>query len=97
MVFLAANHREKGGELDLVMKDGSETVFVEVRQRKSAAFGSAAESLDAAKLRRLTRTARLFLLRHYGHEDVPCRFDAVLLSGGEAAYTVGHVRGLIID
>lgn len=91
--LLAANHTEKGGELDLVMKDGEETVFVEVRQRRARGYGSAAESLDARKIRRLRRTARLFLLRHYGREDVPCRFDAVLVSGDAGSHSVRHVRG----
>jgi len=96
MRLLAANHVERRGELDLVMKDGEETVFVEVRQRRAGSFGSAADSLDAAKLHRLRRTARLFLLRHYGHEEVACRFDAVLLSGSREDYTVEHLRGLIL-
>jgi uncharacterized protein (TIGR00252 family) len=29
--FIAANARERGGEIDLIMRDGAVTVFVEVR------------------------------------------------------------------
>lgn len=39
--FIAANQNFKCGELDLVMQQGETIVFVEVRQRKSARFGSA--------------------------------------------------------
>lgn len=94
MGFLAANHQEKAGELDLVMKDGETIVFVEVRQRKTAEYGSAAESLDAGKLVRMRRTARLFLLRRFGTEELLCRFDAVLLSGQQHAFRLEHLRGI---
>jgi len=94
MTFLAANHTERRGELDLVMQDGELVVFVEVRHRASAEYGSASESIDARKLERMRRTARLYLLRHYRTEEVPCRFDAVLLSGNARAYTLRHLRGL---
>lgn len=92
--LLAANHTEKGGELDLVLQEGSMVVFVEVRQRRSAEHGSAAESLDARKLQRLRRTASLFLLRTYGTEEVDCRFDAVLVSGQPQAFSVQHLKGI---
>lgn len=93
--FLAANHLEKTGELDLVMQDGSEVVFVEVRQRARAEFGSAAESIDPRKFRRLRATARLFLLRRFNTEEIACRFDAVLISGRPEAYSLRHLRGLL--
>lgn len=35
--FIAANVCERGGEIDLIMRDGSVTVFVEVRYRRSEA------------------------------------------------------------
>ncbi|MDU2305335.1 MAG: YraN family protein [Klebsiella sp.] len=37
--FIAANARERGGEIDLIMRDGAVTVFVEVRYRRSARYG----------------------------------------------------------
>lgn len=93
--FIAANHSEKTGELDLVMQDGAELVFVEVRQRASDSHGSAAESIDRRKLQRLRATARLFLLRRYSTEEISCRFDAVLISGAPEAYSLRHLRALL--
>jgi putative endonuclease len=93
--FVAGNHSERGGELDLVMTDGDVLVFVEVRQRSSAEFGSAAETLDARKLQRLQRTAELFMLRRHGTTDVACRFDAVLLSGSRSRHRVQHLEGIL--
>src|SRR5665811_846347 len=62
--LLERNYRTPGrggGEIDLVMRapDGT-TVFVEVRQRKSASHGGAAASVSTAKQRRI-----VFAARHY--------------------------------
>lgn len=79
--ILARNFRVKGGEIDIVCRDGAATVFVEVRRRTtpaSAGFGGAAGSITPAKQKRLILAARHWLARH---GDAPCRFDCVLLDG----------------
>ncbi len=78
---LAVNVRYRGGELDLVMFDGPALVFVEVRYRRSAAFGSGAASVDLHKRRRLLQAAQLFLASHPQHAQAPCRFDVVEAEG----------------
>jgi putative endonuclease len=47
--ILARNWRCRQGELDIVARDGSQLVFVEVKTRSSRAFGSPAEAVDRAK------------------------------------------------
>ena len=83
--LLARNYRTPGrggGEIDLIMHapDGT-CVFVEVRQRQSASHGGAAASVTRAKQGRIILAARHYLLRL--REPPPCRFDVVLLEGGE--------------
>jgi putative endonuclease len=75
---VARNFRIRGGEIDLVCRDGATTVFVEVRLRTRQDFGGAAASITAAKQQRLILAARHWLARH---GDTPCRFDAVLSDG----------------
>ena len=77
------NWRCRGGEIDIIARDGPTLVFVEVRLRRSSAFGGAAASITAAKRRRLGIAARHYLGR-LGHEP-PCRFDAILLDSLEPA------------
>ncbi|AXK39203.1 YraN family protein [Crenobacter cavernae] len=77
--LVARNWSCRGGELDLVMRDGAFWVFVEVRQRRSAAFGGALESISESKCRKLRHAASVFLMNH--GIDAPCRFDAVLFEG----------------
>ncbi len=56
--FIAANTRERGGEIDLIMRDGAVIVFVEVRYRRSASYGDAAASVTPQKQQRLLKAAR---------------------------------------
>ena len=87
MRFLAANVRERSGEIDLIMQDKSTTVFVEVRYRKSSLFGGAAASVTASKQRKLLHAARLWLARHNGSFDtVDCRFDVVAFTENEVEW-----------
>lgn len=77
--LVEANFRCKGGEIDLIMRDGDTLVFVEVRQRADRAHGGAAASVGPAKIRRLTRAATLYLMR-FPHTP-PCRFDVIAIDG----------------
>ncbi|MDG2938740.1 YraN family protein [Exercitatus varius] len=76
--FIAANQHFKCGELDLIMADGETYVFVEVRQRKSALFGSAVESVDWRKQQKWLDAASMWLAQlNLSLEDADCRFDLV--------------------
>ena len=82
--FVAANARERGGEIDLIMRDGVTTVFVEVRYRRHARYGDAAASVTQRKQQRLLQAARLWLSRHNGSFDtVDCRFDVIAFTGND--------------
>ncbi|HST45082.1 MAG TPA: YraN family protein [Luteimonas sp.] len=89
---VAANASFRLGELDLVMVDGDCLVFVEVRFRRSAAFGGGAASVDFAKRRKLVRAAGLFLARHRAFADAPCRFDVIDASGDPDAPAIEWLR-----
>ncbi len=73
---VACNHRTRRGEIDLIMRDGTTTVFVEVRHRRGD-LESAVRSVDRGKRRRLIQAARHYLARHPGY----ARFDVVATDG----------------
>jgi putative endonuclease len=79
LVLVARNFRCKGGEIDLIMRDGNALVFVEVRQRKNASYGGAAASVTTRKQARLIIAAQTFLLRY--KTPPPCRFDVLAMDG----------------
>lgn len=74
---IARNVRNRFGEIDIVCRDGDTLVFVEVRLRRSARFGGAAESITAAKRARLAAACESYLATL--PEMPPCRVDAVLV------------------
>ncbi|MBS0382799.1 MAG: YraN family protein [Proteobacteria bacterium] len=75
------NWRTRFGEIDLVMRDAHELVFVEVRYRRHSGFGGGAASVGAAKRGKLTRAAQGFLQTHPRLASLPCRFDVVAFDG----------------
>lgn len=79
LVLIAQNYRCRFGEIDLIMRDGSTLVFIEVRMRANEMHGGAAASITPAKQTKLLRTARHYLSEI--NNEPPCRFDALLLSG----------------
>ena len=89
--FLTANFRSPRGEIDLVFRDGDCLVFVEVKTRSSADWTRPAAAVNAAKRRRLSRTA-LDYLKLLRRPPVKIRFDIVevLLREG----VVGELRHL---
>ena len=94
---IAANANYRGGELDLVMLDGSRhdgdvVVFVEVRYRSHSGFGGGATSIDAGKRRKLIHAAQLFLAAHREFAHAPCRFDVIEASGDPAAPQLNWLR-----
>ena len=95
--IVARNYRVAGGEIDLIARHGSELVFVEVRSRRSAAFGSAAESINLAKRRRLLLAAQHYLQSLGQRTLPPCRFDVVSITGAVDAQHLDWLRNAFTD
>lgn len=74
----AQRYRTPCGEIDIVADDHGTLVFVEVKARQDAEFGTAAEGVTPWKQRRLARMARDYLTREKV-ADRPCRFDVVAI------------------
>ena len=80
LVVLERNFRVRGGEIDLICRDGRTLVFVEVRLRGRGDFGGAGASITASKRQRIILAARHYLA---GKADCDCRFDCVLIDGDQ--------------
>jgi putative endonuclease len=75
-VILARRYRRRGGELDIIARDGETLVFVEVKARRDHAFGAAAEGVHMLKRHRMVRVALDYVMAHR-LAGCPCRFDVV--------------------
>jgi putative endonuclease len=80
--ILERNWRCQTGEIDLVARWQEELVFVEVRTRRSTAYGSPEESLTKAKQQRLIALAYAYLEAHHldGDDTVSWRIDVVAIA-----------------
>ena len=73
--LLAVGWQCRFGEIDLIMRDGSYLVFVEVKLRKSDSFAKAREFVTVSKQNRLRLTAQDYLIGH--PVELQPRFDVV--------------------
>lgn len=91
--IIARNHRSHLGELDLVGREGTCWVFVEVKTRRSRRCGTGAEAVTAQKRARLVRLAQAFLAWQ-GQQDACCRFDVIdVFLPWDGSPEIRHIRG----
>lgn len=83
--LLERNYRCKGGEIDLVMLDGTTLALIEVRSRSSSDFGGAAASVGTRKQRRFIVAARHLMLTRPQMRKLAARFDVVAVDRAEGS------------
>ena len=81
----------KGGEIDLIMRDQTSLVFVEVRKRASKQFGGAVASVTPAKQKRMVHAAQVYLLTQ--KTNPACRFDLIAIDDGEITWLKNVITG----
>ena len=92
LVVLARNWRCGEGEVDLILLDGDDVVFCEVKTRRGGLFGTPAEAIGFSKVRRLRRVAARWLAQSPLHPR-EVRFDVVsVLPQPRGASVIEHVR-----
>jgi len=82
--ILARNWRTRGelrGEIDLVAAESGDLVFIEVKTRRGAAYGTAAEAITPAKARRLLALAQSYIAEacSAGGPEPSWRIDVVTI------------------
>ena len=90
--ILARRYRTRHGEIDIVARDGETVVFVEVKAKETAEFGTAAEAVTVRKQRRVISMAVDFLARNRLTSH-PCRFDVVAIDGVGDDAVLTYYRG----
>jgi putative endonuclease len=89
---LARNFRAKTGEIDIIMQEQDEIVFVEVRLRNNPHFSSAIESVDHFKQRKLIKTATYYLCQKNWLDKVNCRFDVIGISYAQTKVAIEWIK-----
>lgn len=75
--IVARNYRWRGGEIDIIARDGNYLTFIEVKTRSDERFAPAEEALTPRKRKRLIRTAQYYIAQY--HPGVDLRFDMVAI------------------
>lgn len=78
--LLETNWHCSAGELDAIMLDGDELVFVEVKARTGSSRGTAEEALTMAKARKVATAAEWYLAEHPELDDPIWRIDLVAIT-----------------
>ena len=76
--ILARNYRALRGEIDIIVRDGEFTVFVEVKTRRNLKFGLPQAAVTLQKQRQISKVA-LAYLQAQNLLDAPCRFDVIAI------------------
>ena len=99
--ILARNYRAGREEIDLICSSplaasveaaedkGGEIVFVEVKTRRGARFGSPEAAVDIKKQLAIRRVAESYLREHHP-DGAPCRFDVVAVTLEKSRPRIEH-------
>ncbi len=94
MSVIARNWRCRHGEIDLVAREGSTVVFIEVKTRRGQQFGGPLVAVTPQKVTRLRKLAAAWLQESGGHRG-PIRIDVLgLHRHADGSFGVEHVRGV---
>lgn len=76
------NYRVRQGEIDIVARDKSTLVFVEVKYRKNATSGHPLEAVNYKKQKQITKTAMFYMVENkITIDNTPIRFDVIGILG----------------
>ncbi len=87
------NFRVRGGEIDIVARQGDVLVFAEVRFREDEEFGGPEESVGIVKRRRVITAAKEYLRRVPPSSWKEARFDVVAVTGSAPNRVIRHYPG----
>lgn len=85
------NHRNRGGEIDIITREGGTYVFVEVKTQWMLSNIPPEARVNREKLRRLRRASQCWLDQHA--PDSPARIDVVGIADGRVTAHYEAVEG----
>lgn len=90
------NYFLPGGELDLVLKHGSEVVFVEVKSLKNERFIRLEETISQQKLLRLRRACEYWLMHKMAvNPNWRLDFIGLILDNKQAVVKIKHIKNIV--
>ncbi len=79
--IIKTNYYAKGGEIDIIAIKDNILHFIEVKYRKNNKYGSAIESLSNAKIYKILRTSKIYLLENKLSFNQAISYDLLAIEG----------------
>ncbi len=89
--IVEANFRCRCGEIDIIARDRSTLVFIEVKTRRTGTYGPPQLSITPFKQRQISKAALAYLAKH-GLESADARFDVIGIVMSDGPPAVEHIR-----
>jgi putative endonuclease len=89
-MILHTNWRFHHYELDIVATNGDELVIIEVKTRSGSYLVAPEDAVDRGKIKRIVSAADVYA--RYFRQNLPVRFDIILLIKSEAGYEIEHIE-----
>lgn len=85
------------GEIDIIVTDGIELIFIEVKRKCQNKFGAPIDAITAKKIRHIYNTAKYYLYISNSF-NTPIRFDAIeILDISGENLSIVHTQNIILD
>ncbi|HHY83448.1 MAG TPA: YraN family protein [Clostridiales bacterium] len=89
--ILCRNYRCRIGEVDIIAAKEGQLVFIEVKTRRTASYGSPSEAVNYRKRAKYEKAA-LYFIKETGQKDVSCRFDIIeVMVHPDGTCTINHI------
>lgn len=75
--IIDVNYRCRLGEIDIIMQDGDEICFVEVKYRTGRQYGCSVEAVNRSKQQRIRKSADYYITTKLHTQNILCRFDVL--------------------
>ena len=92
LLLIQSNYRCRFGEIDLIMLDRDTVCFIEVKFRRSLAFGGAAVAIPRSKQRKIIKAALFYLAANMRLAHHALRFDALLIQQQSAGIDFNWIK-----
>jgi putative endonuclease len=89
--IVAQNYTTPVGEIDIIAKDRKRIVFVEVKTRRSAAYGNPKYAITPKKQRKISMTA-LYYLKRTDQIHAEARFDVLTIQSLYGETRIEHIE-----
>lgn len=91
MALLTRNYHCRGGEVDIIAREGDTVVFIEVKTRCGGGFGSGAEAVTPAKIKKIICAAQHYIMKRAPAEE-SFRFDVAEVDVRDGLYSINYIK-----